>query len=199
MKFCSDCGGAIEQRVPEGDDRARPVCTRCQRVHYQNPLVVVGCIVERGSEVLLCRRAIEPVLGRWTIPAGYLELGETLIAGACRETLEEAGADVAVTAPHSYLDLPHAGQTHATFRAELRRPGIHAGAESLEVAFFASDALPWDELAFPAVRIALELWCDDQRQARRSVHHGRLLWSGEGSRFEMRHYRLAEHLRSPLA
>ncbi len=199
MRFCSECGGPVALAVPDGDDRERPICTRCGHVHYRNPLVVVGCIVERDGDVLLCRRAIEPVAGRWTIPAGYLELGETLIAGACRETFEEAGADVEVTAPHSYLDLPHAGQMQATYRAALRRPGIAVGHESLEVAFFPLARLPWDELAFPAVRIALELWRDDQLAGRRCVHHGRLAWDGSGSRFDMRHYALADHLRTPIA
>ncbi|MCK5943864.1 MAG: NUDIX hydrolase, partial [Planctomycetes bacterium] len=110
MKFCCDCGGDLIDRVPDGDDRSRRWCRACEKAHYQNPLVVVGCLVERDDELLLCRRAIEPGHGRWTVPAGFLELGETLAQGAARETLEEAGARVEVVAPHSLLDLTHIGQ-----------------------------------------------------------------------------------------
>lgn len=199
MKFCSQCGAPLEDRVPPGDDRARRVCTRCEHVHYQNPLVVVGCLVERGDEVLLCRRAIEPAYGRWTTPAGFLELGEALAAGACRETMEEAGAEVEVTAPHSYLDLVHIGQLYAIFRARMKRPGFAAGDESLECRFFPLSDLPWQELAFPAVHFALQLLLEDRTRGRHHVHHGRLLWSGDGSRFDAANYTIADHLQTPLA
>lgn len=198
MKFCSECAALLERLVPDGDDRARSVCPSCGRVHYQNPIVVVGCLVEREDAVLLCRRAIEPVRGRWTIPAGFLELGEGMTDGARRETLEEARADVEITAPHSYLDLPHIGQMHATFRARLRQPGIAAGPESLEVAFFRASELPWDELAFPAVHFALRFWLEDRAAGSRSVHFGRLRWDGDGSRFDARRYEVVDHLHSRL-
>lgn len=199
MKFCSECGAPLGRRVPAGDDRERFVCSRCERVHYQNPLVVVGCIVERDDGILLCRRAIEPERGRWTTPAGFLELGEAMIAGARRETLEEAGADVAIVAPHSYLDLPHIGQHYAMFRAHMVRPEYAAGAESLECRFFRLTELPWGELAFPAVHFTLRLLLDDRELGVRQVHHGRLRWSGRGSRFDAANYTIEEHLRTPLA
>lgn len=198
MKFCSQCATALVERVPEGDDRLRLVCTNCGWIHYQNPLVVVGCVVERGDEVLLCRRAIEPSRGRWTIPAGFLELGEGTLAGARRETFEEAGARVEILAPHSYLDLPHIGQTYAVFRARLLEPGFAAGHESLEVGFFGVDRIPWDQLAFPAVHFALRLLLDDRRGRVAHLHTAQLVWNGSGSRFDARGYDLREHLRVPL-
>jgi ADP-ribose/FAD diphosphatase len=167
-------------------------------VHYQNPLVVVGCLVERDGEILLCRRAIEPARGRWTVPAGFLELGETLVAGAVRETLEEAGARVEVMAPHSFLDLTHIGQTYAMFRARMLEPGFAAGEESLECRFVATAEIPWRELAFPAVYYALRLRLQDIDAGARHVHHGRLRWIGEGSRFDAANYVIEEHLRTPL-
>ncbi|MGE3171624.1 MAG: NUDIX domain-containing protein [Planctomycetota bacterium] len=198
MRFCCECGGALEQRVPDGDDRTRHVCRACGRVHYRNPQVVVGCLVERGDHVLLCRRAIEPGRGRWTIPAGYLELGEGMLQGARRETREEAGAAVEIVAPHCYLDLPHIGQTHAVFRARATT-APHAGHESLEVAFFAWGALPWTELAFPAVHFALHLRQQDRAAVTPHLHTAQLQWDGNGSRFDAANYRLVEHLRQPLA
>lgn len=198
MNYCSACGRPVTRVVPDGDDRPRAVCAACGRIHYENPVVVVGCVVERGDEVLLCRRAIEPARGRWTLPSGYLELGEGLIEGARRETLEEAGADVEITAPLAQLDLPHIGQTHSLFRARLRGAVVAAGKESLEVAFFAAAAIPFDELAFPANHFALRLWLDD-RGAGRHVHTARLWWNGAGSRFDARQYELRDHLRVPVA
>lgn len=199
MNFCSDCGGRLEERVPDGDDRTRHVCAACGTVHYRNPLVVVGCIVESEARVLLCRRAIEPAKGLWTLPAGFLELGETLVAGACRETFEEAQARVEVTEPHAILDLPHIGQVHALFRARMLGPDYGPGEESLECAWFGAQDIPWPELAFPVIHFGLQLYLEDRAAGRRQVHHGRLAWSGRGSRFDAANYELAEHLRTPLA
>jgi len=197
MRFCSHCAAPLEERVPDGDDRPRMVCPSCGFIHYRNPQVVVGCLVERGDEVLLCRRAIEPGRGLWTIPAGYLEMGEGMIEGARRETMEEAGADVEIVAPHSYLDLPHIGQTHAVFRARLLSGSIAAGSESLEVAFVAAANIPWDELAFPAVWFSLRLRLEDRARGA-CVHSARLAWDGTGSRFDPGGYSLVDHLRLPL-
>jgi ADP-ribose/FAD diphosphatase len=199
MKFCSECGGTIEERVPPGDDRRRHVCTACAHVHYKNPIVVVGCLVERDDSILLCRRAIEPAHGRWTTPAGFLELGETMPAGARRETLEEACADVEIVAPHSFLELLHIGQLYAIFRARMRAPEFAPGIESLECRFFSAADIPWSELAFPAVHFALRLLLDDRRAGRRHVHHGQVRWSGAGSRFDASNYEIVGHLRSPLS
>jgi ADP-ribose/FAD diphosphatase len=197
-RFCHHCATALEERVPPGDDRPRRVCPACGRVHYQNPLVVVGCIVERGDEVLLCRRAIEPAHGRWTMPAGFLELGEGLLAGARRETLEEAGADVEIVAPHAYLDLTHIGQVYALFRARLCAPLARHGPESLEVAFMGGEAIPWSELAFPAVHFALELLLEDRRLGVANLHTAALRWDGAGPRYAAASYSLVDHLRVPL-
>jgi ADP-ribose/FAD diphosphatase len=199
MKFCSQCGQPLVERIPPGDDRKRKVCSACGHVHYQNPQVIVGCVVERDGQILLCRRAIEPGRGRWTLPAGFLELGEGLLEGARRETLEEAGADVEILAPHSYLDLPHIGQTYAMFRARLRAPLGNPGEESLEVAFFDAPAIPWQELAFPAVHFALRLLLDDREARAAHLHTAQLRWRGEGSRYDARHYALVDHLRVGLS
>jgi len=198
VRFCRACGAATAQSVPAGDDRPRAVCTACGVVHYDNPVLVVGCLVERGGDVLLCRRAIEPGRGRWTLPAGYLEMGEGVLAGARRETLEEAGVDVEITAPLLQLDLPHIGQTYALFRARPRSDVVAAGAESLEVDWFAADAIPFDEVAFPAVHVALHLWLEDRR-TRPHVHAAQLSWNGTGPRFDPRQYSLRDHLRVPLS
>jgi len=199
MKFCGECGCPLERRVPDGDDRQRLACTSCSWVYYQNPLVVVGCLVERGDELLLCRRAIEPAHGKWTIPAGYLELGETLAAGAARETREEAGADVEILAPHSQLELPHIGQLHMTYRARMRSDALAPGPESLECAFFAEDEIPWETMAFPAGIFALRLWFEDRHQQRTHLHRGDLRFGGAGSRFDASNYVMASYEKLLLA
>ena len=200
MKFCSACGsGRLERAVPEGDDRLRAVCLDCGAIHYENPRNVVGCLVEQTLDggrdgLLLCRRAIEPCRGLWTLPAGFLELGESTIAGAARETLEEANAKVRVTAPFATLDLVHIGQVYHLFRAQLSEPGFSAGPESLEVRWFGLDELPYGELAFPVMHIALELYTRDVADRVPRLHAGALHWNGEGSRFDARNYRLDRDL-----
>lgn len=197
MKFCSDCGNALTRRIPDDDDRERSVCTSCERVHYVNPLIVVGCVVERDGKVLLCRRAIEPAHGKWTIPAGFLELDESMADGARRETVEEAGADVEIVAPHSQLELTHIGQLHVTYRARMRSESFAPGRESLECAFFAPEEIPWQDMAFPAGIFALRLRFADSHQPR--MHLGQLRWDGTGSRFDPRNYAIHEHRKMPIA
>jgi 8-oxo-dGTP pyrophosphatase MutT (NUDIX family) len=198
MKFCSDCGSAVSRRVPDGDDRERMVCTSCERVHYVNPLVVVGCVVEQAGKVLLCRRAIEPGYGKWTIPAGFLELGETMSEGARRETWEEAGAQVEILAPHSQLELTHIGQLHATFRARMISDVATPGIESLECALFEPNAIPWQDMAFPAGVFALRLLLQDRGNAQANCHHGQLRWTGDGSRFDPNNYSIHGHVKMPM-
>jgi len=199
MKFCPLCAAPTRETVPEGDDRPRAVCTACGAIHYQNPRTVVGCLIEHDGKLLLCRRAIEPAHGLWTPPAGYLEIGESALDGAVRETHEEARARVEILAPHSYLDLPHIGQHYALYRARLAEPAFEAGPESLEVALFDLDALPWDELAFPVIHFALRLLLEDRERGAASLHLGVVRWSGTGSRFDAARYELRDHLRVPLA
>jgi len=156
MNFCPACGNAVRAEIPAGDSLFRYVCTHCALVHYENPKIVAGCVPEHGNQLLLCKRAIEPRYGFWTVPAGFMELGETLAEAACRETREEACADVELGAMYTVVDVTHARQVHVFFRATLPVPRFAAGDETLETRLVPLDEIPWDELAFPSVRIALE-------------------------------------------
>jgi len=150
------------RRIPEGDHRSRLVCAACGHVVYENPKIVVGAVVVAGEAVLLCRRAIEPRHGFWTLPAGYLELGETLEEGAARETWEEAQARIELDGILGIFSISRIGQVHIMFRARFAAdavsPRFAAGAETLEVGLFAWDDIPWDRLAFPSVRWTLDAW-----------------------------------------
>jgi ADP-ribose pyrophosphatase YjhB (NUDIX family) len=147
------------RRIPEGDNRERLVCADCGHIAYENPKVVVGSVVVASGAVLLCRRAIEPRLGRWTLPAGYLELGETVEEGAVREAMEEAQAEIALDGILAVFSIARIGQVQVIFRARFADvPHFAPGSESLEVGLFAWDAVPWDEIAFPSVRWALDAW-----------------------------------------
>jgi len=147
--------GPSLRTIPEGDTRERLVCGDCGFVQYENPKIVVGSVVHVDGKVLMCRRAIEPSRGLWTLPAGYMELGETAIEGARREAWEEARADIAIDALLAVYDIPRIGQVQLIWRATLAAPGFSAGPESLEVALFGWDEIPWEETAFPTVRWAL--------------------------------------------
>ncbi|RJG10246.1 NUDIX domain-containing protein [Pseudomonas cavernicola] len=162
MKFCSQCGSPVTQRIPEGDNRPRFVCVECQTIHYQNPRIVAGCVPVWGEQVLLCRRAIEPRRGYWTLPAGFMENGETMQQAAARETLEEACARVQGLSLYTLFDLPHISQMHVFFRAELVDLDFAVGAESLEVKLFHERDIPWSELAFPTVGRTLECYFADR-------------------------------------
>jgi ADP-ribose pyrophosphatase YjhB (NUDIX family) len=150
--------GPSVRTVPAGDDRQRLVCPDCGFVNYENPKVVVGSVADWGDRVLLCRRAIEPSRGLWTLPAGYMELEETSGQGAAREAWEEARARIEIDCLLAVYDLPRIGQVQMIFRARLLAPEVEPGPESLEVGLFAWDEIPWPELAFPTVRWALEAW-----------------------------------------
>lgn len=164
MKFCSECGKPVDQRIPEGDNRLRYVCGHCQTIHYQNPNIVAGCLPVWQGKVLLCRRAIEPRMGYWTLPAGFMENGETLHQAASRETDEEACARVHDLQLYTLFDLPHISQVHVFFRAKLSDPDFAAGPESLEVQLFEESAIPWSELAFPTVGHTLKYFFADRVQ-----------------------------------
>jgi len=168
MKYCSDCGGPVSRRTPEKDTHERWVCDDCGIVHYQNPLIVVGCVAERNGKVLLCKRAIEPRLGYWTVPAGFMELGETVAGGAARETLEEACATVDLGHLFASVDVVDAGQVHLFFSGTLVSD-YAVGEESLEVGLFSEDEIPWDELAFQSGKFALKKYFED-RGVNNGVH-----------------------------
>ncbi|AUN94388.1 NUDIX hydrolase [Pseudazoarcus pumilus] len=170
MKFCSHCAHPVDWRVPAGDTLPRHVCANCDTVHYVNPKLVVGAIVEYNERVLLCRRAIEPRLGFWTLPAGFMENGESTAEGAARETLEEACAHIEVSELFTLIDVPHINQVHLIFRARLIGSEYAAGDESLEVALVAEHEIPWDELAFRTNSLALRHYFDDRRAGRFGFH-----------------------------
>lgn len=162
MKFCSACGGAVVSRIPPGDNRERFVCEACGAIHYRNPKIVAGCLVEHEDAVLLCRRAIEPRRGLWTLPAGFLELGETTAEGAARETLEEANAKVEIEDLYTVFNLPHISQVYFFFRARLRDGSFSAGAETMEARLFTETEVPWSQLAFPVVTSTLRHYFSDR-------------------------------------
>lgn len=164
MKFCSLCGAPVRIGIPQGDNRERHICDACGTIHYHNPKIVAGCIVAWEDQILLCRRAIEPRYGLWTVPAGFMENGETTYQGAARETLEEANARVAVQELYMTVNLPHINQVYMLFRAELSDLEFSPGEESLDVQLFSQDEVPWQEMAFPTVGLALEQYFADREQ-----------------------------------
>ncbi|TSE26621.1 NUDIX hydrolase [Tepidimonas aquatica] len=173
IRFCRACAAAVEYRVPDdGDSRARAVCSSCGTIHYENPLNVVGTVPVWGDRVLLCRRAIEPRRGKWTLPAGFMELGETTAEGALRETREEAGADVALEGLFTLLNVARVGQVHIYYRARLLSDRFDPGHETLEARLFAEHEVPWDELAFRTVHETLRCYFDDRRRGHFGVHTG---------------------------
>ncbi len=164
MNFCSECGAPLTLKIPAGEDRQRHVCEHCGTIHYQNPKIIAGCIPEWRGKILLCRRAIEPRSGLWTLPAGFMELGETLEQAAARETLEEACAAVEGLVLYTVLSLPHVDQVHVFFRSRLIQPCFAPGMESLETELFLETEIPWSELAFSTVRRTLEAYLTDRRK-----------------------------------
>jgi len=163
MKFCPNCAAPITRRVPPGDAVARDLCDACGSIHYQNPKLVVGCVpVWEDDRILLCRRALEPRYGYWTLPAGFMENGESTAQGAARETLEEAGARVELTAPFSMISVPYVNQVHLFYRARLLDLEFKPGDESLEVALFEEARVPWKDIAFRTVGLTLRHWFADR-------------------------------------
>jgi ADP-ribose pyrophosphatase YjhB (NUDIX family) len=162
MKFCSNCGSPVVKRVPPGDTLARWVCDHCGEIHYQNPRLVVGSIPEYEGKLLLCRRAIEPRYGYWTLPAGFMENDETTAQAALRETLEEAGARVELEAPFSMISVPRVNQVHVFYRARVLEVGFKPGEESLEVALWEEAKIPWQQIAFRTVALTLKHWFADR-------------------------------------
>jgi ADP-ribose pyrophosphatase YjhB (NUDIX family) len=166
MKFCSQCGSEVRIGVPEGDNRERHICDSCGTIHYHNPKIVAGCIAAWEDKVLLCRRAIEPRYGLWTVPAGFMENGETTYQGAARETMEEANARVDVEELYLTVNLPRINQVYMLFRAQLLDLDFGPGDESLDVDLFTRDQVPWGRIAFPTVALALQSFFDDRDKGR---------------------------------
>ena len=170
MKFCSNCGSDLVVTIPPGDHLPRFVCKACGTIHYQNPRIVTGCVAEWQGRILLCKRAIDPRKGFWTLPAGFMENGETTDQAAARETAEEAQAEAVDLVPFALVNVPRLDQVHLMFRARLK-DGRHApGAESLETALVGDQAIPWDSIAFPSVRITLERYLEDRRRGAFGFH-----------------------------
>ena len=170
IKHCRACGSAVAYVVPAGDNRQRAVCPACSTVHYENPCNVVGTVPVWGDKVLLCKRAIEPRHGLWTLPAGFLELGETTAQGAARETDEEAGAQIELGPLFTVLNVARVGQVHLFYLATMTSPALAPGSETLEARLFREDEVPWDEIAFRTVRETLRYFFDDRRRAQFGVH-----------------------------
>jgi ADP-ribose pyrophosphatase YjhB (NUDIX family) len=171
IKFCKNCGTAVVYRQPDdGDTKNRAVCPACNTVHYENPLNVVGTVPVWDDKVLLCKRNIEPRKGKWTLPAGFMELEETTAEGAARETVEEAGAQFEMQSLFSVLSVPRVGQVHLFYRAKLTSDQFNPGFETMEAKLFAEADIPWDEIAFRTVKVTLEKYFSDKAKGNYSVH-----------------------------
>lgn len=163
MKFCSQCGSEVTIKIPEGDNRHRHVCENCGFIHYQNPRIICGCLPYWEDKVLLCKRAIEPRLGFWTLPAGFMENGETIQEGAARETFEEAEAEVELGDLYTVFNLPAINQVYMFFLGEVKDGKFGVGEESLASDLYAEEEIPWDELAFPTITKTLKLYFEHRK------------------------------------
>jgi ADP-ribose pyrophosphatase YjhB (NUDIX family) len=161
MKFCTSCGNSVTLKIPEGDDRERFVCIDCDLIHYSNPRVIVGCVPVYEGKLLLCKRAIEPRKNYWTLPAGFMENGETTPQGAARETWEEARAQVSSLELYRVFDVPYISQIYMFYRCDVDEGAFGVGPESLESGFYAEEDIPWDEIAFPVVYETLKEYFAD--------------------------------------
>jgi ADP-ribose pyrophosphatase YjhB (NUDIX family) len=170
MNFCSACGKPVALLIPEGDHLPRYVCSACHTVHYQNPRLVVGCVPEYAGKILLCRRAIEPRRGFWTLPAGFMENGESMQTAAARESYEEALATVQIGSLVAIVHVLQAHQVHVMFRARLLEPHFGVGAESLEVALFDEADIPWQDMAFRSITFALKHYLEDRSLGREQLY-----------------------------
>jgi ADP-ribose pyrophosphatase YjhB (NUDIX family) len=168
--YCSACGHAISRRVPQGDSRERDCCDACGAIHYLNPRPVVGTIPVSGEYILLCKRAIEPRYGYWTLPAGFMEVGETAAQGAQRETIEEARANVRMGPLFSLIDVPGVEQIHIFYRAQLLDHDFGPGTESLDVRLFLESDIPWEQIAFRTVATTLQLFFEDRARGSFGTH-----------------------------
>ncbi len=173
MNFCSNCGSdRLTIEVPEGDTFERIVCANCQFIHYQNPKIIVGCVVIEDDKVLLCRRGIEPRYGMWNLPGGFMENGETVEEGARRETLEETNAHVEIVRLHSVYNLPHVNQVYLHFLARFQKLHYSTTPESTEVALFSESEIPWDNIAFSSTTFSLQKFFENRNHTTFQVHMG---------------------------
>lgn len=172
MKYCCYCSTELIYDIPDDDNRHRYICQQCDIVHYQNPKIVAGCIPVWEDKILLCKRAIEPRSGYWTLPAGFMELGESSLEAGIRETLEEANARVEVEDLFAVFNLPHVDQVYMMFRSRLLDLEFSAGTESLEVELFTEDEIPWDELAFRTITETLKCYLNDRSEGKFRLHTG---------------------------
>lgn len=170
IKHCRECGSPVDYRIPADDNRERATCSACETVHYENPLNVVGTLPVWDDQVLLCRRNIEPRRGLWTLPAGFMELGETTSEGALRETEEEAGAHIELLPLYTVINVVPAGQVHFFYRATLLDTHFNPGPETIEVGLFRASQIPWDELAFRTVKLTLQHYFEDVRRGHFGMH-----------------------------
>jgi ADP-ribose pyrophosphatase YjhB (NUDIX family) len=171
IKHCRNCGATVAYRVPDdGDTRVRAVCPECETIHYENPLNVVGTVPHWGDKVLLCKRNIEPRWGKWTLPAGFMELGETAAEGAMRETDEEAGAKIEMESLITLISVPRVGQVHMYWREKLLSDQFAPGHETIEARLFSEGEIPWDEIAFKTVHETLKAYFADRREGASGFH-----------------------------
>ncbi len=170
IKYCNQCGELTTVKIPPGDNLPRAICDSCGFIQYENPRVIVGCIPEWQDKILLCRRAIQPRLGFWTLPAGFLENNETTQEGALRETKEEANASATIIDVFSLIDIPHINQVYLLYRAKLKDENFSATFESSEVALFDEASIPWDDIAFAAIKKSLKRYFNDRRNGTFSLH-----------------------------
>ena len=184
MKYCSDCGSEeISWTVPSDDNRPRHVCGSCDTIFYQNPKIVAGAIPIWEDKILLCKRAIQPRYGYWTLPAGFMENAETTFEAAERETMEEANAKVEIIDLYTVLNIPHTNQVYMMFTSNLVDLEFSPGAESLETKMFSEDEIPWQDLAFPTIYHTLKFFFDDRRKNRFNLHAGDIVWGNGRAEF----------------
>ncbi|MFT5116245.1 MAG: ADP-ribose pyrophosphatase YjhB (NUDIX family) [Parasphingorhabdus sp.] len=183
MKYCSQCGAAVSLKIPVDDNRPRHVCGACDVIHYQNPKIVAGCIPVWEDQVLLCKRAIEPRHGFWTLPAGFMEIGETTAEAAQRETLEEANARVELDGLYALINLSHVNQVYMIYRSRLLDLDFFPGIESLEVGLYKEKDIPWADLAFTTVRHTLQFYFEDRQRGNYPLRIGDIVKNDEGFGF----------------
>tara|TARA_B100001750_G_C15149883_1_gene419014 strand:- start:13 stop:579 length:567 start_codon:yes stop_codon:yes gene_type:complete len=181
LQYCIKCGSAnIEFLIPKGDNKPRFVCSDCDFVFYQNPKIVAGCIIESKEKILLCKRAIDPQLGKWTLPAGFMENNETIEQAALRESWEEACAAVEKLSLFAVYSLPHISQVYVMFKGQLKGDEAKPGEETEEIWFCSEAEIPWDHLAFPVITETLEIYFSDRGNKKFSVHSGAINRDSDG-------------------